>query len=107
MDAVLVTALEPPAARLRVAGDLDLAGCEGLRRSLADLAAAVAGTVTLDLSGVTFIDCTCLRVLDEFRRQLEEQGRQLVIEGASPRFDVVCRLAQYDQLAALHRLRSA
>jgi anti-anti-sigma factor len=59
--------------RLRLFGELDIAGVRALRAVLAD----VDGDVELDCSGLTFIDCSGLRVLQETQRACETAGVRL------------------------------
>jgi anti-anti-sigma factor len=61
--------------RLRLAGELDIAGVPALRALLAD----VGGDVELDCSELTFIDCAGLRVLQETRHACEAAGVRLCL----------------------------
>lgn len=58
-----------------MAGELDLAGVPALRAMLAD----VDGDIELDCSGLTFIDCAGLRVLEETQRACEPEGVHLYL----------------------------
>lgn len=103
MHAVLTLILEPPGGRLQIDGELDLAVRDSLRHRLADLRDLVPGPVSLDLAGVTFVDCSSLRLLDDFRRELADARRPLDISTVSSSFRLVCQLAQYDDLVRLAR----
>jgi anti-sigma B factor antagonist len=61
--------------RLRLAGELDIAGVPALRALLAD----VSGDVELDCSALTFIDCAGLRVLEETQHACEAAGGRLCL----------------------------
>lgn len=58
---------------LHVAGELDLATAPGLRRRLQRAGAATTGDVVVDLSGVTFMDCSGLAPLLEARARLGDR----------------------------------
>jgi len=64
---------------LEVEGDLDLASAPKLKWALADLQAAGAHNLIVDLAGVSFIDSTALGVLVGARRGLDVGARLLLI----------------------------
>jgi anti-anti-sigma factor len=87
--------LQPPAGTvLHVAGELDTFSADRLRDHLRRLGALPPGAVVVDLSGVTFMSCTALRVLAEARTRL---GTRLYVSGRSR---VVTRLLAMTGLAA-------
>lgn len=59
---------------LRVAGELDMASSPTLAEELQKAASSGEGSVILEVSELTFIDSTGLRVLIEFAGQLGESG---------------------------------
>ena len=61
--------------RLRLVGELDIAGVPALRALLA----SVDGDIEIDCSGLTFIDCAGLRVLQETQRACETAGARLLL----------------------------
>ena len=69
--------------RLDVAGELDLAASSTLRAALAELADG-DGDVMVDLSAVTFIDSTALRVLVHAHAEMGSAGGRLVVTDPSP-----------------------
>jgi anti-sigma B factor antagonist len=72
---------QPPAGTvLHVAGELDTFAADRLGQHLRDLGVAPSGAVVVDLSGVTFMSCTALRVLAEARTRL---GTRLFVGGSS------------------------
>ncbi len=81
--------------RVRVRGELDLEGASTLREELRPL--RDAGTPTqVDLSGVTLIDSTGLRVLLDVASDVEEHGWDCRVVAASP---IVRRAAHITGLA--------
>jgi anti-anti-sigma factor len=92
------------AAGLRVVGELDLGSRDRLRSLLRQLAARDVDRVWLDLEGVIFIDCGCLRELERSRRIVLASGRRFELTAASPMFVRVAELALYNELAALGRV---
>ncbi len=74
---------------LRVRGELDMSTAPQLAEAIAAAAGSGAETTVLDLSGVTFIDSSALRVLVVAGRSLGEAGGQLQI---GPRSDMVARV---------------
>jgi anti-sigma B factor antagonist len=75
-----------------VVGEVDLATAEQLEQALGEaLAAAGAGGVRADLSGVDFMDSAGLRVLIAARRRAEESDRPFALSQAS---DQVSRLLE-------------
>lgn len=79
---------------IQVTGELDLASAPDLA---AEITAAADGSVTLDLSGVTFIDSSALRALVVAGRELKDAGRQLLIGPRSAVVDRVLSVTQLDQ----------
>jgi anti-sigma B factor antagonist len=59
---------------LRLSGELDLATRRELEAGTAPFPAADRAAVVLDLSAVTFLDCTCLNVLLELARRCARAG---------------------------------
>jgi anti-anti-sigma factor len=85
---------QPPAGTvLHVAGELDTFSADRLRDHLWCLDTPPPGAVVVDLSGVTFMSCTALRVLSEARTRL---GTRLYLSGRSR---VVTRLLAMTGLA--------
>jgi anti-sigma B factor antagonist len=79
-----------PGATVHVSGELDMATAndliEGVRRSLL----RGPGDLTLDLSGLSFMDSTGLLALLDLSKQLEGRGRLIVLSSPRP----VARLLQ-------------
>jgi anti-sigma B factor antagonist len=79
---------------LSVRGEVDVATAPRLAEALREAASASSGDVTVDVSGVTFMDSTGLSALVEARRGLGD--RRLVLSGASP---MLLRLLEITGLA--------
>jgi anti-anti-sigma factor len=65
-----------------VGGDIDMATCERLRDAI-EPHLGPGQQVVLDLSGVTFMDSSCLAVLESARTKLTEDGGSLVLRNPS------------------------
>ncbi|GAB6987640.1 STAS domain-containing protein [Nocardioides pyridinolyticus] len=98
MHASIALTFDAPDVHMWIDGELDIAYQHRLRNHAADILDCSAGTVDLDLSGITLVDCACLRTLDRLRRELEGAGRGFVITDASLAFGLVAYLAGYDDL---------
>ena len=66
-------------AVIRVAGDLDLAVVPGIRSAFASVEAGGPDAIVLDLSDVTHLDSTGLRVLLEGTRRARDAGRRFIV----------------------------
>lgn len=84
--------------RVVLAGELDIADVARVARLLARAVERGDAVVRLDVRDVTFIDLSCVHVIDEARIDLESRGRRLQITEISPWFQRVCVLAGYDEL---------
>ncbi len=89
---------EPPTARLRVSGELDISSTDQLRDVLACLRLEGCTRLEVDLSGVVFIDAGSLRVLHREQLRLMIAGGDLEVVDASPCYRLVSGLAGYDSL---------
>lgn len=67
-----------------LAGEIDLASVESLEAAIAATEATAAKDVVLDMSGVTFLDSSGLRVLVTANERLSATGGRLVIRRPSP-----------------------
>lgn len=89
---------DPPIARLRIAGELDLSTGDQLEDILESLASGGCTIVELDLDALTFVDAFSLAVLRQEQRRLRMAGGELCVVAASTWYVEVCRLAEYDSL---------
>lgn len=79
-------------------GELDIANARRLRESFAALSDGTEREVIVDLSGVPFIDSTCLAVLLWASNRCREQRRQMVLR--APTRGVLATLAASGLLRA-------
>ena len=68
-------------AVVAIAGEVDFASAPELAGVLAELDQL---RVTVDLSGVTFLDSAGLNTLVQAREQIRKRGGTLTVQGASP-----------------------
>jgi anti-anti-sigma factor len=73
----------PPASTILLEGELDLATAERLELAVRQSVADDCLQVSLDLSGVTFMDCSGLHALSACRRLLRTAGGRLRIVALS------------------------
>lgn len=86
------------AALVVARGEVDAATATTLAERLEEAAAAHPGAISVDLSAVTFIDSSGLRVITVARSQAEAEGRLLVVTEAS---EAVRRIFAMTGLTAL------
>ena len=70
-------------SKVRVTGDIDLATATELRQRLTLVITAGTGDVDLDLSDVTFLDCSGLGVLLAARQELRDRKHRLMVQHPS------------------------
>ncbi|MFA6575667.1 MAG: STAS domain-containing protein [Nocardioides sp.] len=84
---------------MAVTGDLDLEGALRLRESVCrQVAADIPADLTMDLTGVRFIDAAGIGALMWTRRRLKDSGGTLVLSGSN---EGVARLLQPLGLATM------
>ncbi len=88
--------LSDGARRARLSGDLDLAAYEELLARLSTYFAD-GGDAELDLSGVTFVDSSAIRLFIQLQRARAEGGR-LVLLAPQPHVERVLEVAGLDDL---------
>jgi anti-sigma B factor antagonist len=88
------------AVRITVHGPLDLSTVPDFQQMVAALE-GTTGPVTLDLSGISFIDSTGLSALVTMGRELEVRMRQLVIVGVTDRVADLLRMTGVDGILGL------
>jgi anti-sigma B factor antagonist len=67
---------------IHVRGEIDVATCERLRDAI-EPHLGPKQTIVLDLSGVQFLDSSCLHVLERARGTLTEGGGSLILRNPS------------------------
>jgi anti-anti-sigma factor len=98
MHAQIVATFEPPVARLRLLGELDLAADSMMMRRFDDIADLKCRTVEVDVGEVTYIDAGLLRLLADEKTLIEHQGGSFVLTRTSLIFALVAQLAGFDTL---------
>ena len=88
-----VVAVDPVRAAIAAAGELDLAARDALTEVLHQHVNAGRRVVRLDLSKVTFIDCSCLGILVAFHYRFLKRHGLLVITGVDARMERVLEVA--------------
>jgi anti-anti-sigma factor len=70
---------------IALTGELDIATVEGVERALLDAESSDAATIVLDLSGLTFMDSTGVRlVLGATARARADSNRLSLVRGSPP-----------------------
>lgn len=83
---------------LTVSDEWDLPRAGQLRDDLVAACAAVTEqSVVVDVSGVTFIDSTCLGVLVATHKRLASEGRGLVLQAPPSHMLTVLRITRLDR----------
>lgn len=88
-----VVARDPLRAAIRAVGELDLAARDALADALQQQEAARRRVVRVDLSKVTFIDCSCLGILVASHHRLLRRRGLLVLTGVDARIERVLKAA--------------
>ena len=86
-------------ARIVIAGELDIGSRGTLAWRLVELASLDCPTVRVDLSGVTYVDACCLRLLDDARRSITARHVRFVVTHASTYVAAAADLAGFHGLA--------
>ena len=73
--------VDGPVLKIRFEGDLDLSVFDECEAALEQPLAGPERTVLLDLSGLTFIDSTGLRVLIHIKQTTDVAGKRLLLSG--------------------------
>lgn len=92
---------EGSATVVRLVGELDLSNAASVRDQLADLLEyRPSDDVVLDLSGLSFLDVSGVRVLLEVRRVVAVGHRSLVLRGVRPNVGMLLRITGDEDLLA-------
>ncbi|HZI96718.1 MAG TPA: anti-sigma factor antagonist [Actinomycetales bacterium] len=90
---------EGSATVVRLVGELDLSNAAGVHDQLADLLEyRPTDDVVLDLSGLTFLDPSGVRVLREVRRVVAVGRRGLSMRGVRPNVEMLLRVTGDEDL---------
>ena len=102
LDVVVATEAEPDGGALVVVdGELDIGTAPRLGAALHTLVDEGATTITLDCSGLGFLDSQGLGVLVAVSRRLRDAGGSLHLRGAGTQICRVLRLTRLDQVFVL------
>ena len=80
-----------------LSGELDLATAQELDTYLDDVTTDDGPRVVLDMSGLTFMDSTGIRILIRHHRQTEERGGRLAIAAPQPIVAKALKITGLDQ----------
>jgi anti-sigma B factor antagonist len=87
-----------PGPVVTISGEIDIASGPQLRDQLLGVIRRHGARLTLDLTGVTFIDCAGINVLMAAHRRAQLQGGSLRVLRASPRVRRVLALTRLDSV---------
>jgi anti-sigma B factor antagonist len=87
-----------PGPVVTISGEIDIASGPQLRDQLLSIMRRQGARLTLDLTGVTFIDCAGIGVLMAVRRRVQLEGGSLRVLRASPRVRRVLALTRLDSV---------
>ncbi len=97
---VTISTLEGGGSLVTAAGELDLATVPDLEDTLER--ADPAGRLVLDLSGLTFLDSSALRLLIATIRRVDEAGGSISLVAPEPGVARVLEIAAIDKMVAVH-----
>jgi anti-anti-sigma factor len=87
-------------AHVRLSGEVDLAAVEAIETTLRPLEEGYR-TLILDLSGVTFLDSTCMRAIVSADARARKNGVELKIVRGTERVQKILYLAGLDKILPL------
>lgn len=88
MNFAITSTTRDAVCTVRPRGELDAGNAHCVATAL-DAAVAFGRVVVVDLSRVTFVDCSVLSVLIEAARHAARRDRRMVVTGARPPVDVL------------------
>lgn len=86
---------------IRLQGELDMSTAPALGRNLTEALDAMSHAISLDLSGLTFLDSTGIRVLMSAHRRAAGQGCAFILRSPQPSVLRVLKLTGIDQLLVI------
>ena len=90
-----------PCAVVSILGEIDLGTAHRLNEAALEAMQACGPSVVLDLSGVTFMDSTGLKVLLAVHKRAELAGGRLVLAGATRSVTRVVSITGFDKTFAV------
>lgn len=94
-------------AMLRLSGDFDVRHTAMVRRAIQEVMADHDDVVVLEVSGVTSIDLTALRVVGMATRLAARGGQRLLLRGCSPQVIRMLHLSRLIRVVQVERQRAA
>ena len=88
---------DPKATRVALRGELDLSTADKVERELRRVEQTGAGIVVLDLTGLTFLDSTGLRLIVGADQRARESDRRLAIVKGPPTVQRVFSITKLDE----------
>lgn len=82
---------------VNVCGEVDLRTSPQLRAALLESAQKTTGSLLVDLSGVSYMDSSGVGTMVYVKRQVERDGRRLVLVGLQPRVRSVLEITHLDK----------
>ena len=98
MHLTTTSATSPPTAEIRASGELDLASAGCLWRAITDALRLRCADINVNLTDLTFMDCSGIYVLLRGRRAASENGGRLRLTSVSPAVERVITLARVGTL---------
>lgn len=86
---------------IRLQGELDMSTAPALGRNLTEALDAMPHAISLDLSGLTFLDSTGIRVLMSSHRRAARQGCAFILRSPQPSVLRVLKLTGINQLLVI------
>ena len=96
---------DPSTPTIHIQGDLDALGVERIRDALASLVEEDDGDMTLDLSGVSFIDSSGIGAIVYLFKRLNARDRTLTLTGANPQPLQLFRMLHIDRTVTVEEAR--
>jgi anti-sigma B factor antagonist len=84
-----------------LSGELDYTASSQMNRQMRAFIDKSSGDLSLDLSGLTYLDSSGLAVLIEAYRRLKKDKRKLVITSVTRQVEKILRLTELDKLFGL------
>ena len=97
----LSTTIQGSCAVVSVVGEIDLGTAGRLSEAAVAAVQQIGPNLVLDLSGVTFMDSTGLKVLLAVHKRAELSGGRLVLAGPTRSVDRIVKITGFDQTFAV------
>lgn len=84
-----------------LSGEVDFSSSQEVRQLFMEFIEQTPGPLSVDLSGLAYLDSSGLAVLLDVRRRLKEKGRDLILRQMTPAVEKIFRLTQVARLFGL------